>query len=339
MRARFLVLGTVATASVTLGLIACVGDSPLPNNGVDAATDVASNDVSNGTDATKPDGGSSDGGTCATPQQCPTSVQPGKLALWLQGDDVQCDTSVNPARVTLWPDHSGAGRNAKPRNTYVGPRCGANAETVKGKTAPAFRPTWGDKDGGVAFDEVLDVDLSWIAASDYTIFAVERRSKIDTHPQGVITTEYFSFNGASEPGLGSCSTDTSTYIEMAYAVTGGPPPLGYYVHRCGNPAVTPGAIPTDGGVATVPNLIVLRFSQNTGRSWFLNGASVGSNADKVPIKLPAVGQSFSGGIGRLHNARLDGRFYGTITEVIGYSVALSDTERQTVEAYLTTRWR
>jgi hypothetical protein len=126
---------------------------------------------------------------------------------------------------------------------------------------------------------------------------------------------------------------------MGYAVTGGPPATGYYVHRCGNPPSTPGAIPTDGGVPTVPNIIALRFSQNTGRSWFLNGASVGSNADKVPIKLPAVGQSFSGGIGRLHNARLDGRFYGTITEVIGYSVALSDPERQTVEAYLTTRWR
>src|SRR5262249_13352001 len=138
----------------------------------DAGPDMASGGGDGGPDAPPDAPSPTDGPTDAAPAcgvGCPANVVPEDLVLWISADvGVTCDQST-PPRVTGWKDpRDRSPVTLAPVSGKLGPRC--DGQTINGTPLPYFDRTTSDIDNGV-----LQVDLTPLNDSSYTVFVVERR--------------------------------------------------------------------------------------------------------------------------------------------------------------------
>lgn len=222
------------------------------------------------------------------------------LSLWLRAE-----TGINAADgayVTTWSDESGNGRDAvwNPLNSYgeQAPIYAASNSLANGRSTVTFLN-----------HEALEVDLSFLAGSDYTIFVV---------------------NGRNRPGL------ANFYIAGDSAVTNSNLVLGYEQPnrlRLAHFNNDLDAIVEDYFGSPVWSLDGFRFDQTLGRQLFHNGSLVESDSSMLPL--------LSNSGATLGHFRAYGPaywFWGDLAEVVVYDRVLTEDERLLVESDLAGRY-
>ncbi|HEY3322308.1 MAG TPA: autotransporter-associated beta strand repeat-containing protein [Planctomycetota bacterium] len=302
--------GTIATlAGGTLTMNGALNNGGLPLTFASAGSTLVNGAISGAGDFIKTGAGTLTlGATCtyggativnAGTVTCrgPWTPLPGS-ALWLDGSDSASITQA-AGLVAQWNDKSGNNRNATAaggaRPTFL-----TNA-LVNGKSVVRF-------DG---VNSIMDVDLSFLANSPYTIIAVEARADGGNQRYYLGTR-----NGATNSGLHIGYRNDTAFTLAQYA----------------NDLDTP-----------VPNFAGQVFRLWTGRldtagggghSVFLNGTSVATNANTTPLNAAlgagCVGAGFGGLAGFAYS--------GDLAEILIYNSALSPANRQTVENYLNQKW-
>jgi hypothetical protein len=261
--------------------------------------------------------------------QSPRTIEPTNLKLWLAAD--QGVTCVS-GRVTKWADGSPNHDDATLEHNQLGSECQLTqgAHVVHGVDLPYFSaPSTGN-----LVDETLDVDLTFLASNDYTIFAVERRwadyengslndemvlgTMVPPAYEGVIGANcpvanitlqlgYIYYNGATQLVLDQwCNGISSSVVR----VTDGPSPLSQESAQ---------------------------FDRTRGHEVWVGGVPASDDPDTNALANAdegAVGSALT----RATAVGVDPRFRGDIAELVVYDSALSSGERQAVEAYLKRRW-
>ena len=246
-----------------------------------------------------------------------------ELALWLTADrGMTCDTTVTPNRVTLWKDQTGGGHDATPAGVN-GPRCLVDGHAINGQTVPSFTAPSGDRES-----DVFAVDLSFLVASDFTIFVVERR-------QTAFRRMSYLIGSALPPDAGVQDGCTSTNAgQRAFFA-------GFADSAIFRASVWGDACDLDVQVAeqdifNKPVAVdVIRYEAASGYRLFVNGVDKGGSSRTGGLT------SITGGfIGRAYqwDGVTDTRFRGDIAEVLMYRRALSTDERGAVERYLSQHW-
>ena len=294
--------------------------------GASGATAGAAGSVAGGGGAAAGAGGGGSGGTTVAGLPLP-AVAAGHLQAWLTADKgVDC---VN-GEVTTWLDQSGKHRDAV-KGSHKGPQCPATLHTLAGAQLPYFSAP------GTAppfNDETLDLDLAFLAGTDYTIFVVERRWADRTPASGqneeLIGTDLPTDINASCPSAGK-------QIDLGYAFYDGFPTLGYE-SICYQPfSGTRGRVPDAASLPPSPTAVdMLLLSQNVADSptvW-QNGVKVNGGAASG-----GPGSGFVGGsIGRAFGTHTDNRFQGDIAEIVIFDAGLADADVQQMNAYFKAHW-
>jgi hypothetical protein len=323
-------------------------DSSSPEDGSsseDSTTDAVSDSVrdqsSDGLPSDSP--GAQDSTNVAPGSLKPTAIAPSHLRLWLNAEiGITCMSSTPndaaaPGRVVVWADQSGHHDDASLTQVpqQLGPQCRVAGHRVKSVDLPYFSAP----QNGNVVDETLDVDLTFLKGSDYTIFVVERRwadygadassqSEFVVGTTMPLTVEMAGFSNWCNPN------PANELVAIGYSYyTGGPQLL--LSQGCGPIGNTIGAVPT-----TPPSLLAEetgRLDQAAGRELWVNGSPFAADINTSPL-------SYAGGgaIGRAVAVTTafgsDNRFRGDVAEVVVYDAALSDADRTTVEAYLQAHW-
>lgn len=255
-----------------------------------------------------------------------------RLRLWLTADvGLTCASQ----RVTRWADQSGHGDDAVVSQQQLGPAC-----SIGHAAAGVDLPYFGDlPDAGMggSIDGTLDVDLSFLANSDYTLFVVERRW---ADPPAGVAGRYESLIGTTLPpqaGAGCWNTSTpDQMVSFGYVFNGGT--LDFSLdHHCDQIDVPLAWTPASPRAPL--QIDTALFDAFHGGEVFQNGTAIASNATQK-----AASYAGGGGIGRVATestdaGQLDGRFQGDIAEVLAYDKALDDAERGAVTAYLQRHWQ
>jgi hypothetical protein len=295
------------------------------------AADAPSNDA---TDGPLPEADAADSGPL------PRDVEGAHLRLWLSADrglvcsHLQTDAG-SERRVTSWADQSRFGDDATLQHGQLGPLCdGGNQHQVGGVALPYFSAP---KNGNVV-DETLDVDLSFLANSDYSILVVERRWA--DYPNGSGNSEIFigtSFPPSIEAqGAQGCATLASNIIVvMGYAYYNGVPALTLDQSCSGGPIVAvPGVSVPPPSPLTVDTVV---FDHTVGHTLWSQGVTLTTPINPNPSTYAGYGAIGRGAFQTTVPAS-DQRFRGDIAEVVVYDTALVDSERKQVEAYLRAHW-
>jgi hypothetical protein len=257
-------------------------------------------------------------------------IEPSHLELWLTADrGVSC---VN-GEITAWADQSGHAR-AVTSGSHKGPECPMTGHALAGVNLPYFSAPPAPGDAGPFNDETLDVDFSFLANSDYTIFVVERRWEDRPGPRSelLLGTDYPS-------GVYVAGGNNGCQLDFGYV---------YYDQKPALDMETVCHLPysgTRGPVLWVPSpppapasYDMVRLSQNVAVS-----PTVWQNGKQVNLGAASGGRAsdFKGGsIGRaLSVSDLDERFIGDIAEIVVFNVGLTDPERLQMEAYFKTHWQ
>jgi parallel beta-helix repeat protein len=232
----------------------------------------------------------------------PGSIPQQDLKLWLKAD---AGITQSAGRISNWADQSGSGTNAVQPTAANQPLLLANA--VNGLPAVAF-------DG---IDEFLTFAMDINNLSGMSVFLVSASTS---------STQDGSWHGATHSPL--------FWNEVAYWSTVNMSPYQRVVKfRFGTGQAN--NVPA----YTRPTSIGSNFSVNTfvkngaTENLYINGASVLTATGKLsPIRYVRT----TGNLGRGHDDNT--YFAGRISEVLVYTRALSDAERQTVEQYLLQRY-
>jgi hypothetical protein len=236
----------------------------------------------------------------------PPSINGAALQLWLTSDKGLACSAATPSRVISWADQSGKGRHATA--AALGPRCNmvAGGTDVVDFTKPADTTAPID-------DETLDVDLSFLVGQSYTIVVVEKA-------QSVADGEHAGILGTTMP-VGDSPGNRALQLEY------GPGSLTFAHHGFAGPVV---AAPLP---AEAPAISVAWFDPALGHRLYRNGAM-----NEVTTNKGALVVAAAGAIGRSFSESSDGRYRGTIAEVIVYTAALSDSDRARLDGYLRAHW-
>ncbi|MDZ7617285.1 MAG: LamG-like jellyroll fold domain-containing protein, partial [Patescibacteria group bacterium] len=224
-------------------------------------------------------------------------VRVGGSSLWLDASDSASLMLSSSNTVTQWNDRSGNGRNAVAGG--LSQPLVTNNPLVGGLEVVRFNGT----------NQILNVDLSFLAGSEYTIFAVEGRTSSRT-------MNYFLGTPTPSPnnGLHVGYLDNTTYRLAQHAndldYTGLP---GY----------------TSQEFRVWSNLL----DSDSGHAIYLNGANPVSNSNTVALITANNGRIGAGQ--RSENVQW---FHGDLGEILIFNHALSSTERQAMEAYLLRKW-
>jgi hypothetical protein len=252
------------------------------------------------------------------------AVGTGHLQLWLTADrGVNCVAG----EVTAWADQSGKNRPVV-RGSHKGPQCAVLLHTLAGVGLPYFSAP-----GTVApFDtETLDVDLSFLANTDFTIFVVEIRWA-DRGPNNggdewIIGTDLASAN----------CPDAGDQISFGYVYYDGYPALDYE-SLCYRPfpgtrgRIPPVAVPPPAPAAY--DMVRLEQATSTSPVVWQNGIKV-----NVGGSSGGPGTGFVGGsIGRAFTSAEEHRFEGDIAEIVIFDVALTDDEAAQMATYFKQHW-
>jgi hypothetical protein len=270
-------------------------------------------------------GGSGGAGDAGLPLP---AVATGHLQAWLTADKgVVCANG----EVTTWLDESGKHRDAV-KGSHLGPKCPTTLHRLAGMNLPYFSAPG---TSAPFVDETLDVDLAFLAGTDYTIFVVERRWADRTPTSGqnemLIGTDLPTDVNATCPSAGD-------QISLGYGYYDGFPTLGFesvcYMPFSG----TRGRVPDASALPPSPAVVdMLRLSQNVEASptvW-QNGVKVNGGAASGGPASGFVG----GSIGRAFGTHTDNRFQGDIAEVVIFDAGLTDLDVQQMNAYFKAHWQ
>lgn len=199
--------------------------------------------------------------------------------------------------VTTWQDRSGNGRDA---------------------TAPVgSEPTLSDNVFGphqaVSFDggEYLEFDGSFLANTDYTVFAVVQR-RSSTNPNHYL-------GGTTESNNQNLHLGWRTSTELTHAQWGLGAGNDYNIN-----------VAPFNATDLRPELHVFRHSSTEGKSTFIDGSLEANSTNESSLA------SFDGAaIGRFRTSDF---FTGDVAEILIYTEALSDADRVGIESYLTSKW-
>jgi hypothetical protein len=260
----------------------------------------------------------------------PPTVASSHLRLWLTA---KTGITCTSGRVTNWADQSQNHDDALPQNNQLGPQCqiSASPHLLNGIDLPSFSAPTAN---GNIIDETLDVNLAFLANSNYTIFAVERRwADYPTGYEFVLGTTVPLALEVTWPGCGPSSANKALAFGYVY-YNGGPQ---FTLDQVCNTlwATVVGSVLPPPPIA--PSEETALFDVASGHKLWVSGFPVVANADTNPLAYAG-----GGAIGRSVDqtpASTDPRFRGDIAEVIVYDAALSDSDRLTVEAYLKDFWK
>lgn len=236
--------------------------------------------------------------------QPPLPTVVGTLGLWLDAAQLPL---ANGASVSTWPDLSGNGRNATAGNapTFVATNSAFNRlPTVRFNGSSHY----------------LNVNLTFLAGSPYTIFAV-------TAKNASLDRSYFIGNNTEAWG------PNNTILQCGW---GGDTSLA--LRQYGNDLNWDGAPAFQ--APPVACLYGGRLDTASGHYLYYNAVQRANNGNTTPLSA-----SNSGAVGKVGMRRgsggsvLDrGYFNGDIGEILVYRSALSDTDRRFVEGYLNAKW-
>jgi hypothetical protein len=245
------------------------------------------------------------------------------LALWLTADrGMTCETTITPNRVTLWQDQSGGGHDATPAAAN-GPHCLLAGHAINGQDVPSLTATSTDRDG-----DVFAVDLSFLVASDFTIFVVERR-------QTAYRAMSYLIGSALPADAGVQDGCTSTGAGQQAFFAGFADSATFRASVWGDACDIDVPVPEQDVVNKPITVDVIRYEAASGYRLFINGVDEGGSSRTGGLT------SITGGfIGRAYpwDGVTDTRFRGDIAEVLMYRRALSPDERSAVERYLSQHW-
>jgi hypothetical protein len=302
----------------------------------DAADGPDRTDTSDGSAGLDGDsGGDGDGADGADPVLDLKLLAAGHLQLWLQGPrGVDCTVRDGVGRVDAWRDQSGNGRDAKPVTGTRGPLCGASAGAINELPVVGF-PATADQHQ----DEVLEVDLKWMAKKPFTIAIVEKRSIANRNGSWMLGSRLPYANDSCDEGLenpnnghafrfgyhGPRALMASTWGESCDLRVAVPPP------------VPPFAVPPVPPMPMKPRLSVLTYAPEVGFTLFVDGAAGTSKVvpELVDIGIGLIGLGYEQREGADY-AEL--RYQGDIAEIAGFDVSLTDAQRGSLQAYLKKTW-
>jgi hypothetical protein len=262
----------------------------------------------------------------------PGTAGPSHLRLWLTADvGMQC----NSGRVTRWADQSPNRDDALLGHSQLGPQCQipTNPHSVNGIDLPYFSAPVSAVNPNVV-DETLDVDLSFLVGTGFTLFAVSRRwaDPVSTTSEYLLGTDVAS---AFDTNSSSCAAQPhDSTLSFGYIDNGGSLNLtldegcdGLNALDTRVPQNPPGPM----------SRATAMFGASAGRTLWINGVPVSSDLKTIPL-----GAAMGGAVGRaiFHTTAsgYDQRFRGDIAEIIVYDAALADAERKSVEDYLAKHW-
>jgi hypothetical protein len=251
----------------------------------------------------------------------PSMIATNNLQLWLTADQgLTCVVGGDGLHhVARWADQSSHGRDGTPTAADQGPLCGSD-----GYTAPNGQPVLDFPGGTSDFTYgTLDIDLSFLVGTDYTVFVVESRSsgKIRSYLMGGLRPD--------QTNPPNCAANTDQAFHFGYRDS----TTFTADHYC---IVTDATVPDYGGNAQNEPyfLSATVFSQGAGHTLYRDGTALASLGDTTPLQ-----RNDNGAIGRAFSITVsDTRYVGAIAEVIVYDRALSAADRKAVEAYLDQHW-
>lgn len=218
------------------------------------------------------------------------------LELWLKADE---GITFNGSDVSAWADQSGNGRNATQATASRQPLYVASV--INGLPAVQF-------DGVDTTGTFMSVDLTFLASSSMSIYAVIRRSSAKN-------SNFFLGSGVTPIGANTsinCGWNVDAIYNFAFLSNDlllTVPPF----------------------TSAIPNLAVNRFSVANGKSAQIIRSGVEAS-DTEPGQTTALVSSVSGRIGRGFDD-IQTYFAGDISELIIYSRFVSTTENDQVQAY------
>jgi hypothetical protein len=267
----------------------------------------------------------------------PLSVASPHLRLWLTAaTGITCASS----RVVAWADQSGHHDDATLQRGQLGPQCQLPGGThvVRGVDLPYFSaPTF---DGGVdVLDETLDVDLSFLKNTAYTVFTVERRSPDYPNSAGQRNEELIL--GTTMPlaeelmnPMGCSIPPANNALFIGYVYYSATPEF-VLDQTCNTLRAAAPAV-----AAPAPSMLTehtVELDPNRGREIWAEGVPFATDVQTAPL-VDAEGGAIGRALLETTTTGVDPRFRGDIAEVVVYDVALSDADQSEVEAYLQGRW-
>jgi hypothetical protein len=291
----------------------------------DRATLVVPDEASSGSPDARGEPSSEAGpGTDGAP--APTAIESSHLQLWLSADvGVEC----NGGRVVLWADRAPHHRDAAARFGQLPPQCGVHH--LNQVDVPYFSAPKTAQPPNI-IDETLDVDLSFLAGSYYTIFVVERRWT--DYPDGSNHSNFvLGTTATDETKIAACGSVDNFALQLGYTYYNGWPSF-VLDQGCNGLGAQVDHVPSPPPAQATIDSARLRLTDHA--AW-QNGALVQTRGNGQALYYAS-----GGAIGRALVAQVssgtDGRFQGDVAEIVAYDTALSDDERATLEGYLHTRW-
>ena len=239
--------------------------------------------------------------------------------------------------MSSWVDQSGHGNNATLQHGQLGPQC-SKAASLHGVGGVELPDLSAPKNGNIV-DETLDVDLSFLAGSNYTVFAVERRWA--DYPDGDSLNMEQVLGTTMRPDV-EAQNPTQCGVYPADLMLG----FGYryndvaatfvFDQWCDDEIVVSAAPVSNPPPASLTEETAM-FDGARGHELWINGTPMAANANQNPLFYAG-----GGAIGRaLVQTTLSGqdpRFRGDIAEVLVYDSALEDVDRLAVESNLKQHW-
>ncbi|MBS2031438.1 MAG: hypothetical protein JST54_26290 [Deltaproteobacteria bacterium] len=226
--------------------------------------------------------------------------------------------------MTTWHDASGNGRDASQANAIKLPQL-QSATPLPGTGAALewvqFSPGTGL---GHTDGQDLDVDLSFLTNSDYTIVALVSRYG-DTWLSNNQEGNYFIGAGVL--------TSQNNSLPYGALHAGWYTDTDFRFSEFGNDADA--NVPPNPVGSWQAQLVTCRFSKQNGRTIYLDGNLAAFVSDTTPLNAAdqgAVGRGFL-------NDHASNQFSGGIAELLVYSEALGDVDRAAVESFLRTKWQ
>jgi hypothetical protein len=274
--------------------------APRDGPGMDVAIDTAAAKVS--TPATPP----------CTGDACPSGIAPGHLQLWLRGDrGLDCAGGM----VERWRDLSGHERDALPPAGKAGPLCGA--QMLNGHATVFFPHTNGRADA-----EHLEVDLTPLAGSPFSIAVVEKRTGL--RQDGYLVGSQLPFPDDVSCGL---SVNRERGLVLGYNASSF-----LWASTWGEDCDLAVSVPPS---APKPSIVMMTYQPQVGLSLFRDGTKLGTSPSRG---LRSIVKGFIGRGYQLGQYPEDTRYSGQIAEIVVFDSALSDVERGALEAYFKATW-
>jgi hypothetical protein len=313
---------------------------------VDAAPDVSTSDDSSIADGpSMTDGPSMDSGDENTsPYEAsdmppsPASIATSHLGLWLTAS---AGISCASGRITVWKDQSGHRDDATLQRGQLGPECQVTPKphVANGVDLPYFSAPISASHPNV-LDETLDVDLSFLANTDYTIFAVERRwadyainASVRDEELILGTTMPLALESSNPMVCAAEYENNALFIGYVYYDQN----IGFALDQdCNTLIANADMVPSTPPGALTEHTV--EFDVGRGHEIWTNGIPENASAETSPL-AEASGGAIGRALLQTMTTGVDPRFRGDIAEVVVYDAALEDGDRSAIEAYLRDRWQ